>query len=120
MVQCLTLSALLLCGAAQAQNVLHYRCNTVMKYGPTPCPSRGVPPVDDESDIDIDLDKKVWSFGDAGGGIESQGNSITLLQWGSRKGRDATIDRSTGAFSYQTQSGCLVENQTGTCQPRTN
>jgi len=114
----LALGALLLCAGAQAQDTLHYRCTTVMNYGPSRCLAN-VPPAQDESDIDIDLAKKVWSFGEAGGSIESQGNSITLMQWGGQKGRDATIDRSSGAFSYHFQNACLVENESGACQPRT-
>jgi len=113
----LALGAVLLCGGARAQDTLRYRCTTVMNYGPS---HAGVPPAQDESDIVIDLPKKLWSFGNAGGAIDSQGSRMTLMQWGGQKGRDATIDRSSGAFSYHFQSGCLVENETGSCQPLPN
>ncbi|WP_029922712.1 hypothetical protein [Nevskia soli] len=46
----------------------------------------------------------------------AEGNSITLLQRGGQKGRDAGIDRSSGAFSQHFQSGCLVETQGGNCK----
>jgi hypothetical protein len=112
-----------LCGGVQAQaqsnEVLRLRCTTVMNYGPSPCHAP-VPPAQDESDITIDLPKKLWSFGNAGGAIQAEGNNITLMQWGGQKGRDALIDRASGAFSYHFQSGCLVENETGSCAPAPN
>src|SRR5882757_7724253 len=108
-------AALFTAAGAQADGPLHYQCSTVMHYGPGPCQA-SVPPAVDESDVEIDLDRKTWKAGISNGPAQGDSNSITLLQWGGQKGRDASIDRSSGAFSYHFQSGCLVENQSGSCK----
>jgi hypothetical protein len=108
-------AALFPAAGAQADGPLHYQCSTVMHYGPGPCQA-SVPPAVDESDVEIDLDRKTWKSGISNGPAQGEGNSITLLQWGGQKGRDASIDRGSGAFSYHFQSGCLVENQGGNCK----
>lgn len=47
---------------AQADGVLHYQCSTVMHHGPGPCQA-SVPPAVDESDVEIDLDRKARKSG---------------------------------------------------------
>lgn len=113
----LLLLAALLCGAARADEVLHYQCSTVMNYGPSPC--RGaVAPAQDEAALDLDLEHHLWRSSRTSGALESSGNTFTLKQWGLRPGRDATLDRASGAFAYHFESGCLVQHQTGSCEPR--
>src|SRR5207253_2993638 len=107
--------ALLLFGtAARADPPLRYRCDTVMTYGPGPC--RGaVAPAQDQTTLEIDLQRGAWSSGSLGGAVDGKGSVLTLRQWGARSGRDATLDRASGAFEYRFQSGCLVQHQAGTC-----
>lgn len=111
----LAASILALCSGARAESPLHYQCDTVLTYGPGPCKG-SVPAAQDQSSLDIDLDRNTWSSGNAGGAAESSGKVITLRQWGARAGRDATLDRASGAFEYRYQSGCLVQHQAGTCK----
>lgn len=110
------LALLPLCGAALAAP-LHYQCNTVMRYEPGPDCKGGVPPAEDEADLQIDAEQKTWSSGRFSGALEGSGNVLTLKQWGLREGRDATFDRSSGAFEYRFRSGCLAQHQTGSCKP---
>lgn len=64
------------------------------------CPCQAsVPPAVDESDVEIDLDRKTWKSGISSAPAQAEGNRIALLQWGGQKGRGAGIDRGSGAFS---------------------
>lgn len=113
----LLLLAALSCGPADADEVLHYQCSTVMNYGPSPC--RGaVPPAQDEAALDLDPQHHLWRSSHNSGVLDSNASTFTLKQWGLRPGRDATLDRASGAFAYHFESGCLVQHQTGSCQPR--
>ena len=118
-------AVVLAAGAVQAESPappakLRYACTTTMRYLPSPMGCRGGIPADTESAIiEFDLAAKTWNVPgeDSSGKLDVLGNSLILQQWGGREGRDATLDRSSGTFDYHTQSGCLVESETGTCQP---
>lgn len=112
----LALGAVLFSASATAEPPLRYQCATVMKFGPGPCPGT-IPPMNDSAKLEIDLDRKIWKSDRITGPIELSGDVVTLKKWGAgMEGRDATFDRSSGAFNYDHASGCLVEHQAGTCQ----
>lgn len=113
----LALGAALLCAAAAAEPPLRYQCLTTMKFGPGPCPGN-IPPMKDSARLEIDLDRKIWKSDRITGPIEIAGDVVTLKKWGAgMEGRDATFDRSSGAFNYDHAAGCLVEHQAGSCEP---
>jgi hypothetical protein len=94
---------------------LRFQCNTVMRYDPGPC-HKVIDPVEDNSILVVDLDRGTWTLDSLSGAAAVSGSTITLKQWGSLPGRDATLDRASGAFSYQLESGCLIQHQTGFCK----
>ena len=111
------LTALALCATAQADAPLRYQCNTILAFGPSHCPG-SIAPMHENATVEIDLERKLWKSDHMVGPIESEGSVVTLKKWGAgMAGRDATIDRSSGEFNFHLESGCLVEHQTGTCQP---
>jgi len=113
----IALAALSLCAASQADGPIRYQCSTTLAFGPSRCPGT-IAPTQDNSTVEIDLERNLWKSDQMAGQIEAAGPVITLKKWGGgMEGRDATIDRGSGAFNFHFQSGCLVENQTGNCQP---
>lgn len=114
----LALGTLSPCGLAQAEGPLRYQCKTTLAFGPSHCPGT-IAPIHEQSTVEIDLERKIWKSDHIVGPIESDGSGvITLKNWGAgMAGRDATLDRNSGEFNYHFESGCLVEHQTGNCQP---
>jgi hypothetical protein len=113
----IALAALSLCAATQADGPIRYQCSTTLAFGPSRCPGT-IAPIQDNSTVEIDLERNLWKSDQMAGQIEAAGPVITLKKWGGgMEGRDVTIDRGSGAFNFHFQSGCLVENQTGNCQP---
>jgi hypothetical protein len=111
------LCALACCAGAAADPPQSYQCSTTLTFGPSHCPGT-IPPMQDHSKIEIDLERKLWKSDHLIGPIETQGSIVTLKKWGAgMEGRDATLDRASGEFNYHHESGCLVETQTGSCQP---
>lgn len=109
------LALLACCVAAHAGQPLRYQCDTVMTFGPGPCKG-SVAPAQDQATLQLDPDRGTWSSGNLGGALERTGDTFILRQWGAREGRDATLNRASGAFDYRFESGCLVQHQTGTCK----
>lgn len=113
----LALATLALCTTARAEAPLRYQCVTTLAFGPSHCPGV-IAPMHEKGALEIDLERKLWKYDHLTGPIESEGSVVTLKKWGAgMAGRDATIDRSSGEFNFHLESGCLVEHQTGTCEP---
>lgn len=110
-------AALAVSAAAQAQTTQHYSCSIDVHFDPGGC--RGsISQSTDTVPIDVDLEHHLWRLADGSldGPAEVSDDGILLRRWGSRDGRDARIDRGSGAFSYQVKSDCLVETQSGNCR----
>lgn len=110
-------AALAASAAVHAQTTQRYACAIATGFGPSSC--RGsIPPSTDSVSIDLDLQHHLWRLSDGSldGPADVSDNSIALRRWGGRDGRDARIDRGSGAFSYQVKSDCLVETQSGSCR----
>ena len=106
-----------LASRAGAEPPLHYQCSTTMSFGPSHCPGT-IPSMQDHSRLELDFEHKLWKADRLVGPIDTDGDVVTLHNWGAGMvGRDATLNRGSGAFNYHHESGCLVETQTGTCQP---
>ena len=111
------LAALALCASAQADGPLRYQCSTTLVFGPSRC-SGSIAPEQETTMVEIDPERNLWKSDGMGGTVETANGVFTLKKWGGGMvGRDATIDRASGAFNFHFQSSCLVENQTGSCQP---
>jgi hypothetical protein len=102
--------------AAAAEPPQRFQCDTTLKFGPGPCPGN-IPAMHDNAKVEIDLERKIWKSDHIVGPIEVAGDVVTLKKWGAgMEGRDATLDRGSGAFYYHHEAGCLVETQAGSCQ----
>jgi hypothetical protein len=113
----LALGGVLLSAAAAAEPPLHYQCVTTLKFGPSHCPGN-IPPMHDSARLEIDFERNIWKSDRIVGPIEVAGDVITLKKWGAgMEGRDATFNRGSGEFLYHHESGCLVETQSGSCEP---
>lgn len=113
----LAAAALAASAAVHAQTTQRYACSIATGFGPNDC--RGsIAPSTDSVSIDLDLQHHLWRLSDGSldGPADISDNSIALRRWGGREGRDARIDRGSGAFSYQVRSDCLVETQSGNCR----
>jgi hypothetical protein len=110
-------AALAISAAAHAQAAQHYACSIAIQFGPNSCHGAVAPSTDTVS-IDLDPQHQLWRLSDGSldGPAEVSDSGILLKRWGGRDGRDAHIDRASGAFSYQVKSDCLVETQSGICK----
>jgi hypothetical protein len=109
-------AAALAAAAAAPAQTLHYACSVAVHFEPGGC--RGsISQSTDTVPLDVDLDHHLWRLADGSldGPAEISDGGIVLQRWGGRDGRDAHIDRGSGAFTYQVKSDCLVETQAGSC-----
>ena len=110
-------AALAFSTAVHAQAAQRYACSIAVQFGPNSCHG-SIAPSTDAVSIDVDPEHHLWRLSDGSldGPAEVSDSGIVLRRWGGRDGRDARIDRASGAFSYQVKSDCLVETQSGSCK----